>query len=108
VRTPGVFRESARILRDVSDQSIGGELTIPDGWYVTEVDLDALVPTCIICKDGGDFDNRKRLEIPLSLAYYLSTHYNGSARFRKAIETNARNDLRTKLRALLDFEQPEA
>jgi hypothetical protein len=86
--------------RPQSDQAIGGTLTIPDGYAVIGVDLDADFPFCTIIKESDDQDEHK-LEIPKSLAYYLTTHHNGSFKFRDRIRTDAQNQLRSKIRQLL-------
>jgi hypothetical protein len=80
--------------------SMGGTLSIPDGYFVCNVDLDAEIPFCVIC-DTKTL-NERMLKIPKSLAYYLTTHHNGSTVFRKELMRDAQNILRNKLRNLLE------
>jgi hypothetical protein len=86
-----------------SPQSTGGTLTIPDGYAVLKVDLDADIPVIEINK-GPYFKekDKKILEVPRALAYYLTTHHNGSNKFREQIRMDAQNQLRSMLRDLLE------
>jgi len=59
-------------------QTMGGILDMPDGWFVTKVDLDATEPFAIITKDRAAIEEQRVL-IPKALAYYLGTHFCGSA-----------------------------
>jgi len=88
--------------RDVKDQCVGGTLTIPDGCFVSMVNLDADEPCCMICREStGD---TIRLAIPRALAYYLTTHDIGSKESRERIQRDARNELRRKFKDLLRIE----
>lgn len=87
-------------------QHTGGTLTIPDGYAVLHVDLDAEIPICKIIKFGNkenDYkDDEQILEIPRALAYYLTTHHNGSNKFRSLLRLDAQRDLRNKIKDLLN------
>jgi hypothetical protein len=78
----------------------GGTLVIPDGYFICAVDLDDEVPFCIIC-DNETMEDERTLEIPKSLAHYLSTQHNGSNKLREHLILNAQNIIRDKLRELL-------
>lgn len=90
--------------RSFEDQLVGGVLTIPDGYFVSHVDLDAEIPFCTIIKDNCFPEDKKDVAIPKSLAYYLSTHHNGSDKFRKQLRRDAKNELRGQLKDLLEME----
>jgi len=90
-------------IRPISDEDIGGTLNIPDGYFVYNVDLDSAIPTCTIYKKDLGSKNPQVLEIPRALAYYLTTHHNGSNKFRDLLRRDAQNTLRTKLKSLLDY-----
>jgi hypothetical protein len=77
-------------------------LTIPDGYAVLRVDLDADIPIIEINKDPFKDKDKKILEVPRALAYYLTTHHNGSKKFREQIRTDAQNHLRSMLKDLLE------
>jgi translation elongation factor EF-Ts len=86
-----------------SPQLTGGTITIPEGYVVLRVDLDADVPIIEINKEGSFKDkNKKILEVPRALAYYLTTHHNGSNKVREQLRTDAQNQLRSMLRDLLE------
>lgn len=99
--------EDANKIERKKDQATGGTLTIPDGWFVSKVDLDAEEPYCLILpKDfSAPSEEEKKILIPKSLAYFLSKHDNGSDKFRKIIRTNVKNELRSKLKELLEIEK---
>lgn len=92
-------------MRERSDQTKGGTLTIPDGYFVNNVDLDAEVPTCTVVYEGNDDKPDIILEIPRSLAYYLTTHHNGSIKFRDRLQRSARNALKREIKELLEDEE---
>jgi hypothetical protein len=96
-------RQSMKKKIKQSPQPTGGTLTIPDGYAVLRVDLDADIPIIVINK-GPYFKDKdqKILEVPRSLAYYLTTHHNGSLKFREQIRTDAQNHLRSMLKDLLE------
>ncbi|MBE3085605.1 MAG: hypothetical protein IMZ64_05235 [Bacteroidetes bacterium] len=85
-----------------SPQSTGGTLTIPDGYAVFRVDLDADIPIIEINKGSLKDEDKKILEVPRALAYYLTTHHNGSRKFREQIRTDAQNHLRLMFEDLLE------
>lgn len=80
-------------------ESMGGTLIIPDGYIVYNVDLDVEPPTCTIVKE--DLTDEHKIEVPRALAYYLTTHHNGSVKFQEAIRVDAQNELRSAFRELL-------
>jgi len=90
--------------RPVEHQTKGGTLIIPDGFFVRHVDLDVEPPICII-NDGGVPEIEHTIEIPRSLAYYLSVHHNGSMEFREQLRADAQNELRRKINSLLTFSE---
>ena len=90
------------MIRDKDDQCKGGTLEIPDGYAVYNVDLDADEPFCIIIPENSG--EEIKLPFPKSLAYYLTTHHNGSFKFREAIRKDAQNDLRGKFRDLMKIQ----
>jgi len=93
-------------IRPLSDQNIGGTLTIPEGYCVENVDLDSDVPTCTISKyDTENGTTTQILEIPRALAYYLTTHHNGSIKFRDSLRSDAQNTLRSKIKNLLEYSE---
>lgn len=73
-------------------QAKGGSLEIPDGWFVTHVNLDSPEPYCDIEKENEPDQLPQRVIIPKSLAYYLSVHHCGSTEMRQTIvkETESR------------------
>ena len=89
--------------RPKEDQHTGGTLTIPEGWVVYNVDLDAEEPYCHILDEKGN--NETKLSIPKSLAYYLTTHHNGSYKFRELLFKMAKNELRSELKSLLEYKE---
>jgi hypothetical protein len=90
--------------RPVEHQTKGGTLIIPDGFFVRHVDLDIDPPICIIQNDEYPA-TEKTLEIPRSLAYFLSVHHNGSEEFREILRTDAQNELRNKINSLLTIQE---
>ena len=89
--------------RDSSDQIKGGELEIPNGYFVHKVDFDAKEPYCIIISDE-DVNKQETVYIPKSLAYYLTTHHNGSEEFRELIREKAKNELRKGIKDILKIQ----
>lgn len=89
-------------MKNISDQEKGGTITIPDGYFVRHVDFDADPPICIIQNHGFPVVE-ETLEIPRSLAYYLTVHHNGSNNFREQLRTDAQNELRSKLKDILSI-----
>ena len=83
------------------NQAIGGELAIPSGHCVVGCDLDAEEPYCEIVPEKNYTAKRKRLAIPKSLAYYLSTHFCGSERMRANIANQATEAAKSKIREAL-------
>jgi hypothetical protein len=72
------------VFSPVAWQLAGGSLEIPDGWFVQKADFDCDEPYIEIAEDSSD--REKRIQVPKSLAYYLSTHSCGSRRMRSTIE----------------------
>jgi len=78
-------------------------LTIPAGHHVYRVDFDADPPYCEVFSDAGFFcENDRKLLIPTSLAYYLSTHSCGSASFRKLVDDMAARSERAEIAELFE------
>ena len=90
-------------MRAREDQTKGGTLEIPEGYFVSSVNLDVEEPYCIIVKEDCQESERK-ISIPKALAYYLTTHHNGSQIFRGALLKQGRNSLRGKINDLLSYE----
>jgi len=103
----GFYKDGGPIETESSeeDQYSGGFFLLPNGYYVNKVVLDADPPFCIVApKDTYTGDKDKTILIPKALAYYLTTHHNGSVKFRSRIIKDARNELRNQLRSLLEKE----
>jgi len=81
-------------------QSIGGSFEIPDGWCVTKVNFDVGEPYVIIT-EAKTMSDEKRLLIPKSLAYYLSTHFCGSNVMRELIQEHTRHEMRQSIKEIL-------
>jgi len=81
-------------------QEQGGTLTIPDGYYVSHVDFDVETPFIEIelPYPGND---KKKLLVPKSLAYYLSTHFCGSNHFREIMLNDEKRKVQSKIREAL-------
>lgn len=89
----------------MDDAIIGGKLEIPDGFFVNHVDLDADEPFIEIIDEKKMCGNEKvKVLVPKSLAYYLKTHFCGSQKMHTLIENNARNGLRRSFKDLLEME----
>jgi len=84
-------------------QSVGGIMDIPDGWFVTEVNLDVEEPYAIITADYKISNNiqESRMLIPKSLAYYLSTHFCGSNVMRQMIQENTKHSIGQSIKEIL-------
>jgi hypothetical protein len=57
----------------------------------------------MIRKEVDGVDDVMFLEIPKPLAHYLTTHHNGSVKFREELRADAQNELRSKIKSLLEF-----
>lgn len=86
--------------RDTKDSDKGGTLEIPDGWFLTYADFDAEVPTITIGSNEVGLEDRV-LEIPLSMAYYLSTQFCGSQRMRELLTEAGRRQVRNNIKTAL-------
>ena len=82
-------------------QEKGGTFTIPDGWFVTIVDLDAAEPYCVITNNADLGSPEKRIFLPKSLAYYLGTHFCGSNVMRELIQEDTRQSIRNTIKDAL-------
>lgn len=83
-------------------QAKGGSFELPDGWFVTSVNMDSPKPHCDIEKENDPDQPPKRVPIPKSLAYYLSMHHCGSSEMRQTIVKETENRiLRGIKRALM-------
>ena len=79
----------------------GGTFTIPDGYFVYSVDLDADQPKAIICDDK--YGEETEILIPKALAFYLTTHFCGSEKMQKTIEDAATKRIQDKFKSLLSL-----
>ena len=80
-------------------QTIGGKLEIPDGWFVHYVNLDFGEPYANIINEKTN--KEETINIPKSLAYYLSTHFCGSKKMRDVIAEAAKNEIRNTIKGVL-------
>jgi hypothetical protein len=71
----------------------GGELIIPDGYFVHRIEADADEPYIQICSEDG-YSDEKKIPLPKSLAYCLSTHDNGSMKMRENLMEQGRREVR--------------
>ena len=88
--------------RKVEDQDVGGTMIIPDGYFVSEVNLDAEIPYCI-ARPSADRIEKKQITIPKSLAYYLVMHDLGSKYLKKMITDNAKHEIQSGIKELLNI-----
>ena len=77
-------------------QEKGGELYLPDGWFITEVNLDAKEPYAIMANFHSNTTRTKY--IPKSLAYFLSTHFCGSKMMRNVIREDMRREIKNTIK----------
>lgn len=78
----------------VIDRSLaGGELKIPDGYFVHRIEADADDPYIEICSEDSYSDEQK-IPLPKSLAYCLSNHDNGSMKMRENLIEQGRKEVR--------------
>lgn len=90
-------------------QKQGGSLTIPDNWFVDQADFDAEKPYIHIQPEPGspdfeDYPAGKLLDVPKSLAYYLSVHFCGSFSMRDILLERGRNEVKNKIKEALGIE----
>ena len=85
-----------------SNDVIGGEMIIPDDWYVTSADFDNEYPFIEITY-YDDIDNSIEISVPKSLAYYLSTHFCGSEKMRNLYIEQGRRAVRKSIKEVLDI-----
>ena len=83
-------------------QVSGGSLSIPDGYFVCHANLDDENPYIMI-QTFNNMTNEPeiKLEIPKSLAYYLSTHFCGSNKMREKIEFQTKLNISNTIREVL-------
>lgn len=94
--------ESVDMDKVVDRQACSGIFTIPDGWFVVNVDFDADEPYCTIHSTVNYESNEvQKILIPKSLAYFLSTHFCGSAKMHKLIEDNTRSSIKNTIKSAL-------
>lgn len=87
---------------------MGGQLSIPDGWFVDGVNFDDDEPSLWISNaDAEAGDEDRKLAVPKCLAYYLSTHACGSEKMKKVLTTHAKNELRSQIKRALEMETVE-
>ena len=75
-------------------------MVIPAGWFVYTVCLDAEVPYCTIC-NSEDVNEERKVKIPESLAYYLSTHFCGSQKMHDKLIEDGKRQLRNQIKNIL-------
>ena len=73
----------------MSSKSFEQSLVIPANHSVHRCELDGAMPFCEIRPDEGNMEPATVLEIPFALAYFLRTHWCGSAKMEALIATNA-------------------
>ena len=88
--------------KTVEWQYQGGNIEIPDGWFVSGANFDADGPTITI-DNGKSFNasEERTLSVPKSLAYYLSTHNCGSEEMRERIKDNGRRQVADTIKEAL-------
>lgn len=88
--------------RSTEDQEKGGSFEIPDGWFVCGADFDAEEPYVTIA--NGDLSGEeRRVPVPKSMAYYLSTHSCGSQKIHDNLIEDGRREVRNKIKAILQI-----
>ena len=74
---------------------------IPDDWFVCAADLDAETPF-VLAQQRDSTDNKEtKFLVPPQLAYYLRTHYCGSATMHNALIEQGKYKVRTKVKDAL-------
>ena len=88
--------------KTVEWQHQGGILEIPEGWFVSGANFDTDEPTITIY-NGASFNSseERKLPVPKSLAYYLSTHNCGSEEMRARIKDNGRRQVQEAIKEAL-------
>ncbi len=89
-------------------QKQGGFLQIPDGWFVDQADFDADKPYIHIQPDHDsdafeDYPAGKLLEVPKSLAYYLSVHFCGSRAMHDMLVNSGKTQIRNAIKEILEI-----
>lgn len=90
-------------------QKQGGSLTIPDNWLVDQADFDAEKPYIHIQPEPGspdfeDYPAGKLLDVPKSLAYYLSVHFCGSHTMKEVMVMSGILEVRNQIKNALGIE----
>lgn len=85
--------------KDQDEIVSGGNLDIPDGFFVYDLRVDDADPIVEIIND--ETGEERTLKVPRALAYYLRTHDCGSALMRQKIEENAIRKMQKNLRHIL-------
>lgn len=90
-------------------QKQGGSLTIPDNWFVDQADFDAEKPYIHIqpepdSPDFEDYPAGKLLDVPKSLAHYLSVHFCGSHIMREMMVLSGILEVRNQIKNALGIE----
>lgn len=89
----------AETMKTIEWQNTGGKLVIPDGHFVCGANFDTEPPYITICDEKTNKDTT--LQIPKSLAYYLSTHFCGSECMRETIRENVRQEIAQTVKSAL-------
>lgn len=78
---------------------IGGELKLPDGWFVYRMNCDLPEPYICICNE----DTAEEREMPVSkaLAYFLSTHDCGSEAMKQNLSDFAKRKIQNDIKDVL-------
>lgn len=89
-------------------QKQGGSLEIPDGWFVDEANFDISEPYIHIQPehDHPDFENYpagKVIDVPKSLAYYLSIHFGGSRAMHDMLVNSGKTQIRNAIKEILEI-----
>ncbi len=94
--------------RDSKEDSIitaGGTMTLPDGYFVHKVNMDAQEPYCVL-KDKDYMSKEKFIKvlIPKSFAYYVTTHFCGSKKMHEDIRANAIEECQNRIKKVLGLD----
>ncbi len=82
-------------------QHKGGVLDIPDRHFVYNVNFDADEPYITIVDAEDPHTEEKKMLVPKSLAYYLSTHACGSRKMMENFIEQGRHEVRVGFQRLL-------
>jgi hypothetical protein len=66
---------------------------LPEGWFVTSVNLTDEIPYALCCQTNAMGKEQKFL-IPKALAYFLEVHWLGSKRLRYLIKKETQDEIK--------------